>query len=53
MKKDTKKTLQSYTYMTSLGPITLTEEDGYITECMFGNFGYYDANTDLTDEAFA
>lgn len=51
MKRKVTKT-ESYTYTTELGPITITEENGFITECLFGDFGYYNANTPLTDEAF-
>jgi len=50
IKGKTAKT-QSYTYTTELGPITITEENGYVTEVLFGDFGYYHANTPLTDEA--
>lgn len=41
----------SYTYITKLGPVTITEEHGYITEVLFGDFGYDHANTPLTDQA--
>ena len=39
----------SFTYTTELGSITITEEDGFITEVLFGDFGYNNANTPLTD----